>query len=127
MQESLHGIDKDRIYPLTLQAAGLAQTEDAFNKTVTLVTASPKTALAPQNGISQGTFRMIVGRRHPFFLQFCRTLLKAVIAWEGCQHPPRESTSSTSCLSRVIGVRDYGFADMVVVPEPLDFRRPISR
>jgi DNA-binding CsgD family transcriptional regulator len=69
MQESLHGIDKDRIYPLTLQATGLTQTEDAFNKTVTLVNASPKTALAPQHGISQGAFRMIVGRRHPFFFQ----------------------------------------------------------
>jgi hypothetical protein len=69
MQESLYGIDKDRIYPLTLQAAGLAQTEDAFNKTVALVNASSETALAPQHGISQGAFRMIVGRRHPFFLQ----------------------------------------------------------
>jgi hypothetical protein len=53
-QESLHGIDKDGIYSFALQSAGLAQTENAFDKTIAFGNTCSKTALAPEHGKTQG-------------------------------------------------------------------------
>jgi hypothetical protein len=68
-QEGLHGIDEDWVYPFAPQSASLAQTENVFNKTVTFIDVSSKTAFAPQYGKPQGAFRMIVRRRHSLLLQ----------------------------------------------------------
>ena len=68
-EEGSHGIYENRKYSLPSKSAGLAQGEDSFRKTSTVLADGAKAGFSPQYGEAQEAFGVIVRRSNPGFLE----------------------------------------------------------
>ena len=68
-EEGNHGIDENRKYSRPSKSAGLAQGEDSFRKTSTVLADSAKAGFSPQHRKAEEAFGVIVRRGNTGFLE----------------------------------------------------------